>query len=723
MKSHEVFKTAKWVAPEKNCFQPYIRGEFFAPKTETAEIIICGLGFFELYINGKKVEDDFFVPVWSDYCDHPTFNNGKPTIANVTHRIYCVKYDISKYIKQGENSIGVLLGGGWFKKWDYGDRALLCYIINLSENGKSSEIYSDESLKWRQSYITDSEIMLGERHDYRLEIEGCFETDFNSDDWKNVEVVDAPESNFFIQDCPTDKIIRQVEPKLVKKFKNYSVYDVGENITGWPVIKLPEKSGEEVNVFYAEQLDSFKRLITDTVGATHIDTYISDGRARECHPHFMWQAFRYFSVTNNAQVVRCEVVHSNVDVTSSFESDSKVLNWLYTSFIRTQLDNMHCSIPSDCPQREGRGYTGDGQLACDAAMLVLDAQSFYRKWLSDISDCQDTQTGHVQYTAPYVVSGGGPGGWGCAIVHVPYVYYKMYDDKAVLEEFFPKMLRYFEYLDAHSENELVVSDEEGAWCLGDWCTPGKIKIPEPFVNNYFYVKSLNEAIEIAKLIGRDEIIPELEQKAEIKKQALLDNYFDAKKGTFAKDVQGANSFAIDLGLGNSKTLPAVVDKYQKRKMYDTGIFGTDILTRVLFENGYPQLAFDLLTSKKKVSFNTIMKKGATTLWEYWDGDKSQNHPMFGAVVRYLFTELLGIKQTENSAGFDEVVISPANVSGLDYVKGHIEIKNGKIAVCKRIQDKKVKIDVEIPSNVNAVLRFDNKSIKLKEGKHSFEFGA
>jgi len=703
MNQTEIFKSAQWVAPAEGCFQPYIRGEFTADNAETAQITVCGLGFFELYINGRRVNEDLFVPVWSDYCAHPTRDRDKLLEVNTSHRIYCVKYDISSYVRQGRNIIGVLLGGGWFKKWDYGTSGKLCYIIEIiKKNGEKTCSYSDKKLKWKQSYITCSDIMRGEIHDLRLETENWLADDIDLSCWANVEIIPAPEAEYYIQDCPTDKVIRYIEPKLVKRFVNFSIYDIGENTTGWPVIKLPLKRGRKIKIGYAEELKATKNLYTDTMGAKHQDIYICDGKEHECHPRFMWQAFRYFSVPNCAKVTKCAVVHTEAEVSSSFRSDNLILNWLYQAFVRTQLSNMHCSIPSDCPHREGRGYTGDGQLACDAAMLVIDGESFYKKWLADISDCQDTKTGHVQYTAPYVNSGGGPGGWGCAIVHVPYVYYKNYGNKSVLEEFFPKMLRYFEYLEAHSENDLVVSDEPWSWCLGEWCTPDKIAIPEPFVNNYFYIKSLKEAVEIAGIIGREDIIPQ--------------------SGNYADNIQGANAFAVDLGLGNEKTLDEIVKKYSESKMYDTGIFGTDIVTRVLFENGYPQLAFDLLTSKEKVSFNSIMERGATTLWEYWDGKKSHSHPMFGAVVRYLFTELLGIKQAKGSTKFDDIIISPAKIKGLNNVSGHITTKNGKIFIGIKRQGDRAEIEADIPAGVSATLCYDNKKIPLNTGNTILKYG-
>ena len=142
------------------------------------------------------------------------------------------------------------------------------------------------------------------------------------------------------------------------------------------------------------------------------------------HCRFTWFGFQYFEVKGNAKVTDCVVIHSDVKVSSTFSSSDETLNWLREAYLRTQLDNMHCGIPSDCPHVERRGYTGDGQLTCNAAMIQLDGEKFYRKWIQDIADCQDSITGHVQYTAPYIPSGGGPGGWGCAIVMVPYVFYR-----------------------------------------------------------------------------------------------------------------------------------------------------------------------------------------------------------------------------------------------------------------------------------------------------------
>ena len=163
-------------------------------------------------------------------------------------------------------------------------------------------------------------------------------------------------------------------------------------------------------------------------------------------------------------------------------------------------------------------------------MLAFEAEEFYRKWIDDIFDCQDRRTGHVQYTAPYNDAGGGPGGWGSAIVTVPYVFYRQYGDKTVLEKMFPGMLRYFDFLEDHSEGELVSSDVEGAWCLGEWAIPmcvraTDIKLPPPFVNTYFYIRSMQRVLEIAKIIGKESSVEYLYDVIERKKRAIMDAYY------------------------------------------------------------------------------------------------------------------------------------------------------------------------------------------------------
>lgn len=515
--------------------------------------------------------------------------------------------------------------------------------------------------------------------------------------FQNVIKAPAHETQFFVQDCPADRAERAIKPVKLFDLGEVSIYNMGENISGYPVVAATV-DGANITVRCSEEINPDGTLNFDSCdrGQIQKDEYRNAKKGEECMPWFTWHGFRYFELTNNAEPVRCEVVHPDCAVTSSFESDSEMLNWLYDAYIRTQLSNMHSGVPSDCPHIERLGYTGDGQLCCEAAMMLLDSQKFYKKWLEDISDCQSIGNGHVQHTAPFMGGGGGPAGWGGAIAVVPYEMYKIYGDKETFRRYLPKILRYFDYLDSRSSGGLVCREEEGGWCLGDWCPPEQITICEPFVNTALYVKQMMMTKEASEAIGESETAAMLEKRIEEKKQAILNAYYSPQTGSFIGDAQGSNSFAVDIGLGGERAFNNTKKKYDAADAFDTGIFGTDILTRVLFERGCADTAFRLLTSTGKGSFYNMKKQGATTIWENWDGERSHSHPMFGAVTRYLFSFILGITQEKNSAGYEKIVIAPQIPDGLNRASGHITTVRGEIAVSFVRTEREMDFYVTVP---------------------------
>lgn len=696
----ELFGSAEWVTCESGCTSPVIKGSFFIEKPERAEITVCGLGFFRLWINGREVSEDKFVPVNSQYCKRDLTAFEYPITDELSYRTYAVRYDISKFLVGGENDIRAVLGCGWFaqKKRNaegytkYGG-IKLCYKIDVEDrDGKLYTFVSDEKLLWRQSRITENNIYFGEAHDMDLSDELTAR-----DGFKKVIKAPAHETEFFIQDCPADRVTRTIEPKKLVDLGAVSVYDMGENISGYPVVAATE-DGAYITVRCSEEINADGTLNFDSCdpGQIQCDEYRNAKKGEECMPWFTWHGFRYFELTNNAKPVRCEVVHSDCAVTSAFESDSEMLNWLYDAYIRTQLCNMHSGVPSDCPHIERLGYTGDGQLCCEAAMMLLDSQKFYQKWLEDISDCQSTDNGHVQHTAPFMGGGGGPAGWGGAIAVVPYKMYKIYGDRETFRRYLPKILRYFDYLDSRSSGGLVCREEQGGWCLGDWCTPEPIAICEPFVNTALCVKQMLMTKEAAEAIGENETAQMLGRRIEEKRQAILNAYYSPQTGSFIGDVQGANSFATNIGLGGERTYENTRKKYSAADSFDTGIFGTDILTRVLFERGDANTAFRLLTSEGKGSFYNMKKQGATTIWENWDGERSHSHPMFGAATRYLFSFILGITQEKTSAGYEHILIAPQIPDGLNYASGHITTVRGKISVTFKRTESEADFYVTVP---------------------------
>ncbi len=717
MNMEHFFKDAQWVTkaditPEAFCV---VRGHFDAEDAKKVTLNVIGLGFFKCYINGKCINPDTFLPLSSEYeagCDP------KDEILS-NRRIYVPQFDITHFVQPHDNIIDIHFGGGWYTLpfRTFGTPKAI-YSISIQTNSGTKYYGSDESCLVRKSFVTDYNFLKAEEHNY-LE---------QNTEWEAAVLTKSPDTEYCTTDCPIDTLIKMVPCKKVGN----SVYDCGENITGYPVIEINAKKGETVTVTFSEEI-----LPDGNIDPTYIHnqrfTVISDGEKRELQPEFIWYGFRYFKVDGAAEVKCVKLIHANVPVNSTFECDNETLNWIYKTFIHTMLCNMHTGHPSDCPHLERRGYTGDGQLTCHAVLSTLDSKQFYEKWLQDIADGQDLLSGHIQYTAPYVRSGGGPGGWGCAIVEVPYQLYKHYGDRAVLEKYYHNMRRYIDYLEAHSEFGLVTSDKKGEWCLGDWCTPiilfpdkgigryaKQVFLPAPFVNTYFMIKSLEKMSEIAHIIGKDSDIPEYNEKIEYRKSVIKAAYYDPYNGSYFGNINGANAFAIDIGLQNkNKTYAYMKDYYTKLGCLDTGIFGTDILIRVLFENGDYDLAVDMLTGDGAQGFEQWRKRGATTLHEYWDSDnsRSHNHPMFGAPVAYFFEYLLGIKQEPHTAGYKSLIIEPCATTKFNYMSGSMTTPQGIVSVAYQRTDRELELTISIPTNTKAVLRQNGIEYPLNEGEN------
>ena len=527
MTSEQIFKNAKWIE-FTGSDAPIFRKNFNAVKGEKAEITICGLGFFKLFINGKKVSDDLLVPNATCYSERDLSKLGYPLYDKLSFRTYCMKYDVTDYLCNGENTLAVMVGNGYYNQVSRHAEGVvtfgtpkLCFILEKS----SGNVISDESTLSHKGFVTYNNLYNGEKHDYSLYPQGFMLNGYNGDGFCESTVIPAPESEFYIQFSPADKVIRTIEPVLLKDEGETKLYDIGENTVGYAVFKCAEK-GKTIKVNYAEEIyDKRPYYGIQLEDGYQEEQFITDGTDREYIPHFTWHGFRYFRVNADVEPLRVDVVHSDCPVTSSFECDNKVINWLYDAYIRTQLANMHCGVPSDCPHRERLGYTGDGQLCCEAAMMMLDCREFFRKWLYDIADCQCTVSGHIQHTAPLMGGGGGPSGWGGAIVEVPMKFYKTYGDKALLDEFFPKMLRFLDYLESRSDNGLVWHEEKDGWCLGDWCAPEPIKIPETFVNTCLYVTFMQQTLEAAEILGRQSEAAHLTQRIEKVKKAINIAYY------------------------------------------------------------------------------------------------------------------------------------------------------------------------------------------------------
>ena len=718
------FKNCVWIGADALCSSPVFIRDFKAQSVSKAVLKITGLGFFRAKINGKAVCEDRYVPNVTDYESRDTQKFLYPIDADTTHRIYYCEYDVTNLLSE-ENLLEIQLGNGWYRQKErvaegdtsFGDVLKTVYQLEIEDNEGVRDICSDGTEKWYESEIAFNNIFYGEKID---------PTQVSGKQYP-VKVLEAPNAIICEQQGAVDKVIRIIEPKLLGVVDGKKIFDVGENISGVARVYSADGAHGQIVLRFSEKISQNLQLDFMSTGAKHIspsgvpqimqDTFICDGTKRVFEPTFVWHAFRYFEIEGDFDKVEVLVIHSNTDVTAEFESDSEGLNYLFNTFIRTQLNNMHSSIPSDCPHRERLAYTGDGQVCAQASMLFLDCREFYKKWIIDILDCQDVNTGHVQHTAPFMGGGGGPCGWGGAIILVPYQYYLQYGDKSVLEYCYNPMKRFIDYLITCSENGLIVKEESEGWCLGDWCTPNEIKIPPQYVNSCFFIKFLDIMVYIAKTVNRTQDIPFFEGLKEKAVGAVKNTFLDSNSNSFCGGVQGADAYAVWTGLSGAEAAEKIAEKYAKLGYLDTGFLGTDILFEVLFEYGYADVALQLLESDKLGSFLYMKNKGATTFWETWFGGGSHNHPMFGACSRQLMTSILGIRQEPESCGYKHIKISPQIPKKLAFASGKISSVSGEIEVSWCQDNNNIFFEITIPSGVKASFEYNGETCVLYSGKN------
>ncbi len=686
-RNHPLYN-CRWIAASKDSQSPILRRRFIAEQPLSATLHITGLGYFHAEINGQAVSDHYFQPVISEYGPKQMHKFSYPLFDKLTYRIYYCTYDVTSLLLSGENTLSIQLGNGWYRQTERvaegpmscGDTLKAIFCLTLTYTNRVVHICSDGSETWQDSIIVYNNLYTGEVHDFG----------FLPEAEQPVQLLPEEIATLSPQIGPPDVLVRTLSPTLLSEKDGVRIYDAGENITGVVRLTVTGNPGEKVVLQFAENLNEDGTLNFDSTGAGYTCT---SGRKQvqtdECicgtepavfEPKFCWHGFRYFSVEGPGIDPTVLVIHSDAPVTAEFDSDSEGLNFLFDAFIRTQHNNMHGSIPSDCPHRERLGYTGDGQVAAAATMMTLDCRDFYRKWMQDILDSQDTVSGHTQHTAPLCGGGGGPVGWGGAIVIVPYRYFKQYGDTELPEISWEPIHKWIGYIESRMDDFLITREEPKGWCLGDWVTLDPIAIPEPLVNTSLFVKCLDMVMEMAPLVGRQEAIPELEALQRECRAALEKAYFDPATGHFCGGIQGADAYGLYAGLGDERTKRLLIDKYDALGHFDTGFIGTDVLLEVLFQLGAADTAYKLLSSDEMGSFLYMKRHGATTLWERWDGLESHNHPMFGGCLRHLYEGFLGIRQAYGTGGYSAVTAEPQIPEGLGYISGSLQTPTGEIRV-------------------------------------------
>ena len=727
---------------------PYFRKEFaVAKKIKKATVYVSGLGFYELYLNGKKIGDQVLAPAVTNYDERPLKKLLYPYDDQSTQRVLYNTFDVTGDIAQQKNAIGILLGNGWYNQRDrtvegtlwYDLPKVICQLEITYTDGTKATIVTDNTWKTTTGPLQKDGIFTGEKYDACLELDAWNKTGYNVTKWNNAILVKAPTGALHPQLAPFDRVARVLKPIFDGSAKDsVYTYHLDETVAGWASISVKGKAGSQVKIRYiSEEGQDYGQY----------DTYILKGNGIETwEPKFTWHAFRKIEVVSkdvilDAQSIIIKDVHTDVETNGSFECSNPLLNKIHEAYLRTQKANLHGSLSSDCPHRERLGYTGDGQVAMESALLSFNLSQFYRKWFNDMDDARNHKTGFVTHTAPFAGGGGGPA-WGSAYVIMPWLYFSYYGDTTLLRQHYAGMKQWVEYLQTRTDkNGLISHEEPKGWCLGDWCTPTPIKVPEPLVNTAYFYHVTDLMAKVAAVLGKTDDRAKFTSLAQQIKVNFNTAYYNATTQTYWEGRQGADVFALAFGLvpkeNYNTVLNALLNHLDKLNYhFDTGILATPLLLKVLSENDRDDIAYKIMNQKDSPGFGYLLDSKNSTLWEEWNGGGSHTHPMFGSVVAWFYSAIGGIKPDPQSEGMQHFIIAPKPVGDLTYCKSAYNSLYGKArSEWKKDTNGGLEVLVEVPANTSAtfVLPGDKKvikngagqdiSVKRKGDKYVVELGA
>jgi alpha-L-rhamnosidase len=716
-----------------------LRKEFTVGKDiEQARAYICGLGYYELRINGEKVGDHVLDPGWTDY----------------EKRALYVTYDLINYLKGNENAVGVMLGNGRYSPPDkvsnknltpplkkYGHSPVLILQIHIHfTDGSSIRVVTDETWKTVQGPIVRDDIYDGETYDARLEREGWDAPNFDDANWNSATVVDAPGGKLISQaSFPPIKVVKILQPKKITNPKsNVYVYDFAQNFTGWVRLRVRGPRSTQVQLRYAELLD--ENGMTNTIpnrGAKATDTYILKGEGEEIYePCFTYHGFRYVEITGFPGTPTLEsleggVVHSAVEPVGGFTCSNSLINKIHQNVLWGQLSNL-MSIPTDCPQRDERmGWMGDAQLVVEEAIYNFDMVGFFGKWTGDIEDAQKEDGSVPDVVPPYWSIYPADPAWGTACVTIPWHLYLYYEDKHILEQNYSLMKKWVDFLGAQATDYIITYGK-----YGDWCPPGHIKTvdtPGELTSTWYYFHDVMVLSKIARILGSHEDAEKYVQLSDKIKEAFNKKFL--KDDHYGTGSQTCNILPLFLDMvpeDRKKTvLKNLIDDIviTHSNHLNTGIVGTRYILDVLTQCGQANLAYKLVTQTTYPGWGYMIREGATTLWERWEylidaGMNSHNHIMFGSVDTWFYKVLAGINSDPAGPGFRRIIIRPHVVGDLNHVSASINTIRGMISSSWKKNGHWLTLDITLPVNTQAKvsvpkIKLSNLTIK-ESGKTIWE---
>ncbi|MBD3183331.1 Bacterial alpha-L-rhamnosidase [Candidatus Poribacteria bacterium] len=718
---------------------PMLRNEFtLAGKVKQARVYATSLGLYEIEINGTRVGDQVLTPGWTSYKNHLQYQT----------------YNVTSLLNSGENAVGVILGDGWYRGYIgfrdqrnfYGDKlGLLFQMLVVYEDGKTQIITSNKGWKSSTGPILASDIYNGEIYDARLEKDGWSQIDYDDSDWMEVE---TSEHSKEIITAPAGPPVRKIEEiKPVEKMQTpagETVFDMGQNMVGWVRLKVNGEAGTKVILKHAEVLDQEGNFYTTNLRrAAQTIEYTLKGEGEEIfEPHFTFQGFRYVSVEGfpgepDIDSIKGVVIHSDMTPTGEFECSHPLINQLQHNIVWGQKGNF-VDVPTDCPQRDERlGWTGDAQVFVKTATFNMDVAGFFTKWLRDLAYDQ-SDDGGVPHIIPDVLGGANSAAWADASTIIPWTIYVQYGDKRLLEEQYPSMKAWVGYVQNQAgETHLWTSGGH----FGDWLSynPGDSGgsgaiTDKDFIATAFYAYSTYLVLQAAKVLDKEGDVDKYSDLLKNIKSAFIDE-FVTPNGRVGSNTQTAYVLALmfDLLPPNMRKQAAerlVADVQKRGNHLTTGFVGTPYLCHVLSSFGHLDVAYDLLNQETYPSWLYPVKKGATTIWERWDGIKpdgsfqdagmnSFNHYAYGAIGEWLYGVVAGIKAVPEAPGFKHVLIQPQPGGGLSQARASMKTVYGEVSSEWNLDNGKFNISIVVPHNTTGTIRLPRAIMrKVKESGKS-----
>jgi alpha-L-rhamnosidase len=701
---------------------PYLRSEFMvAGKVQRARVYSCGLGYADISINGKRLgETTERETAYTDY----------------NKRALYVTHDVTKELNSGNNAIGAVLGSGWYDvndlaTWNFdkaswkGDRRLLLtLVVEFADGTTTQTIVSDGNWKAATGPVQRDGIYSGEIYDARLELSGWDLPGYDDSQWKAADILPAPAGVVKALRCPPVRLTKTLPAvSIAEPSAGVYVADFGQNLSGHVQLSLKAPAGTTIKLRYAELIHPDGSLNTGNIETLmnktnppqlfQTDTYICKGGGSEevWEQRFSYSGFRFAEITGlpfapSTSNFSSRFAHTDLESAGDFTCSDAMLNKLQQATRWSYLSNAQ-SIPTDCPQREKNGWTGDAHLAADTGLMNFRSATFYTKWLDDFADNQlsDGQVGIIVPTQGWGRGDCHPA-WDSAYPFVAWDLYQYLGDLRILERHYNNIRSYVDYLTTRLEDGVIPFDS-----LGDW-VPWKTETPSQFTSTIYFYRDSQIVSQAARLLGKGDDADKYAALADATKAAFNAKWFDSTTKTYlpgppANGGQTAQAMPLHYGLvpdgSEDSVFTSLVANVEQLGHIDTGILGAKSLLIVLTKNGLADLAYKLITNKDQPSWAWWIEQGGTTLWESWPGGDSHNHIMFGHISNWFIQSVAGIGLDPSSPWFKNIVVKPQSFEPLTSAAAYHESPQGRIESSWKRDSGGFHLDVIIPPGSTATV--------------------